>query len=364
MNLKNMTKSLIAMVCATSALFGSEEMAVRLNGCKGPVLCSSFPLATPEEDCCQLWHVDAGLLYQQPGFADMNAGEAYQTQFAVTDAAGAFVDQTIYKLYQCFDYELGLTVSLGHLSKHDYWYFGARFDWMSTSTGTKTFDDVNREYKAVPGFDTDVLPLTIFSLTDVWTKVNYNANVDFYSLDVMLSRGAYLSRCYSFEPFAGVKVVWFDNKQVVNYFNSTIFTAGNYGIYDVKQQNWGAGVMFGFNGEYHITEGISLFSDSDVAVLYGESKETAKSIITKGGATGTGSTITTDRVITAKNDLDCQYFVPVRSILGVKLATYCLDDQHYLAVKLGYDARSIISYTNTSRGYVMSGLYANFIWDF
>ena len=178
-----------------------------------------------------------------------------------------------------------------------------------------------------------------------------------------------MGRCYSFEPFMGVKVAWFDTEQRANYHStgsSGIFTtAGNYAYFIEKQSNWGAGIMFGFNGDYGITEMISLYCDSDVSVLYGEANDTITSVLTKAtGTSGTGSTITTDRVITTKTLTDCHYYVPVRSILGAKIASYCLEDQHYVALKIGYDARAFISYTDVNRGFVMSGLIADFVWNF
>jgi len=365
MNLKNMTKSLIAMLCASSALFGAEDaMVMRINGCKGPVLCPSFPIAAPDEGCCQTWHLDAGLLWQQPGFSGMNAGTAWITQFMSTDTGGNYVNRNVEDLSKCFKYDLGLTVSLGHLSKHDYWFVGARFDWISSTVNT-TDDNVNMQYEANANFNTGVLPSSLFSTsTDYWTKISYKGKVDYYQLDVLLSRGAFYGRCYSLEPFAGVKVLWYDTNQTANYFNTSIFAAGNYGIYNETMSNWGAGLMFGMNGVYNITENIAIFSDSDVAVLYGESKNTRISTLTKGTGSGDGSDITTDRTVTRKNPSNCQYYLPVRSIVGVQLASYCLDDMHYVAVKIGYDARMVVTATSSGRDFVMNGLYCNFIWDF
>ena len=63
-----------------------------------------------------------------------------------------------------------------------------------------------------------------------------------------------------------------------------------------------------------------------------------------------------------------QYFVPIRTILGVKLGTYCLQDEHYVAVKVGYDARYVFAYPALYKygggSIAMNGLYVNFIWDF
>lgn len=368
MNFKKTTTALlIAMATVSSALFGADEMVMRFNGCKGPVLCPSFPVAVPEQECCHLWHADIGLLYQQPVFSGMQAAVIYITQFA-QDTDGAFVNQTVKELTQCFPYQLGLTVGLGHVSKHDHWEGKVRFDWLSATKAQKSFEKTNEQYKANPRFDVDVLVGSGFNYkTNYWTSLDYKAASDFYSFDVLLSRGSYVSRCSTFEPFMGIKATWFNTSQTMNYYNTTVFTSGNWATYVETQKNWGAGLMFGFNGVYYLTEMIGLFADSDVSVLYGESSYTAISTLNgKVGATGATSSISlaTDRVITGKVFDGCHYYVPVRSFLGAQLASYCLNDEHYVAVKIGYDARTMISLTNVDRAYAMSGLTADFVWDF
>ena len=173
MNIKKATQLLlIALVSVSSALFGSESMAMRINGCKGAVLCPSFPLAAPDEDCCQLWHVDVGLLYQQPGFSGMTPGVEYKSLFVQADTTSTtFSNQLITNLTKCFDYDLGLTVGLGHLSKHDHWFVGANFDWMSSNTAC-VYDDVNAQYKASGQLDIDVLKGSGFSISaNHWQKI-------------------------------------------------------------------------------------------------------------------------------------------------------------------------------------------------
>ncbi|MCH9621124.1 MAG: hypothetical protein S4CHLAM20_05400 [Chlamydiia bacterium] len=353
---RNIAAVLGVMVFSLSSLIADTGMNVKVNGCKGPVLCSNFPMLSDCEDCCHTWHVDVGLLYQQPGFSGMNAGICYSTPF-VHETGALFQNQVVTNLTQCFDYDPGLTVSLGHLFMHDDWFLLARFDWLSTSIGNRVYEDNQAEYKPNANFDTGVLPAS-FSSTDIFTKIKYGADMDIYTLDVLLSRGAFLSKCYSFEPFAGVKAAWFDANQNANYYNATEFPGGSYAIFKELRSNWGVGPMFGFNGEYNFTQGFALFSDSDIAVLYGEASRTITSILTN------SSDVAAERKITNQTKYDCQYYVPVRTILGVKLSRYCLEDNHYLAVKIGYDARALVSYTNTENGYVMSGLYLNFLWDF
>jgi len=64
-----------ACILLSSALFAEEIPSVKPNGCKGPVLCSSYPIYGRCDECCDYrWSVNLGLLYQQPWMSNMGAG--------------------------------------------------------------------------------------------------------------------------------------------------------------------------------------------------------------------------------------------------------------------------------------------------
>jgi|GEM_PF-2169336 len=380
-------KKIAALLSVMLVAFNSVTAdSVKPNGCKGAVLCPTFPIIGNMEDCGYTWHVDIGLLYQQPGFAGMNAGTSYSPVYAET--SGGFQNQTIKNLLQCFDYSLGLTVSLGHLIKHDDWFVLARFDWMNANSSVN-YETAGDYYGPNANFNFDVmlgLSNNWNPAADYFTSIDYNAEISIYALDVILSRGSYHSKCFSYEPFMGVKALWYNDNQAIDYFGPTTTGAplvnGNIPSLNLSQDNWGVGPVFGFNGEYHITNGLSLFSMSDVGILYGQSENDYISTLSS-ATTG----VTTLQAISNNTQNNCQYYVPVRSIIGIKLDSYCLEDAHYVAIKLGYDVRAIlttpITSSTTSSGTVnstevltstittaisndvfMSGLYCDFEWDF
>ncbi len=374
-------KKIAALLSVMLVAFNSVTAdSVKPNGSKGPVLCPTFPIIGNIEDCGYTWHVDLGLLYQQPGFSGMNAGTSYSPVFEET--TNGFQNQAITNLQQSFDYSLGLTVSLGHLIQHDEWFVLARFDWMNATT-TTDYDNPNLYYGPNANFNYDVLIDTDWiNNSNSFSEINYSADISIYALDVLLSRGSYHSKCFSYEPFMGVKALWYNDSQTSNYYSTTLSTHGYIPTLVQSQDNWGVGPMFGFNGEYHITNGLSLFSDSDIAILYGQSYNNSVSSVSAGTAT-----VTEAQIISNNTQNDCQYYVPVRSIIGIKLDSYCLEDSHYVAIKLGYDARAVLTApliltttssasgttnapatgnitTVISNDIFMSGLYANFEWDF
>jgi hypothetical protein len=149
------------------------------------------------------------------------------------------------------------------------------------------------------------------------------------------------SKCFSFEPFAGVKALWYNGSQTRRGFNNGIIYFRNNNTYletIFDYTSWGVGPLFGFNGEYFITEEFSIFSDSNIAVLYGKINSSNTSSVI-----GSNINNETTAVSTYIQDFNQPYFVPVRSILGLKFGKYCLQDQHYIAIKIGYDARYVLA---------------------
>ena len=117
--------------------------------------------------------------------------------------------------------------------------------------------------------------------------------------------------------------------------------------------------MFGVNGEYFITQDLSIFSDSDIAVLYGQMRFRVNA---NGVLLSPESTVVNNNLNSIQNS-DQEYFIPVRTILGLKLGRHCVNGEHYVAVKVGYDARYVFARA-IAPDMAASGLYVNLIWDF
>lgn len=320
-----------------------------------PILCPITPI-NPNDDCCHNLHLDIGLLYQQPYIPGMNAGQEYEDDSQQSGDDPDYTWENLNPLNECFDYALGLTASLGYLMEHDNWYFGARFDWVSANTSS-TYD-VNDEstkellvilpYVGMTGNSPlDSYAEAIYDLNgDSFSKITYTAFIDIYALDILLSRGSFHTKCFSYEPFAGVKALWFSSTQNPRYYDTS-----DSGALLTKQNNWGAGPMFGFNAKYYFVENIAIFSDSDIALLFGNADQTSV-VFSSSDAT---------RLI---SNINCMIYIPVRSILGVEFSQYCLEDTHYVALKIGYDLRAVIAMQDFSRGFTMNGLYTNLVWNF
>ena len=386
-----MKKSIIfGMIIVSSTLFSEEGASVKPNECKGPVLCPSYPIYGRNDDCCDYrWHINLGLLYQQPWMSNMGAGTEDKGQ-DVLETNSPYKNATSTFLEECFDYSLGLTAAIGYFMDHDNWFLLAEFDWLSAKKSS-SFDTPGSIYHMM-GF-TNLNVITVDSLDEyniwrnVFTGLGSKSSLDIYELDVTLSRGSFHSRCFSYEPFAGVKALWYNGSQQRNGYNDTAQYFGDNNSYVqtiFSYKSWGAGLVFGFKGEYFLTEAVSIFSDSDISVLYG-------------GINSSNTTLFINKFVNNETqgvakyvqNFNQPYFVPVRSIFGLKFGKYCLEDKHYIALKIGYDARYIFADSGLfgyigsgtivdtalvigsvpimpTNGYniAANGLYLNFIWNF
>lgn len=346
MKLNKMAGALLAVaVTASSALFGAEETESiknkKPNGCIGPVLCTQNPMLSKSSCICDAgWQFEIGLIYEQPRFGRMDAGYSYSPTYA---QGASQVD--VKKLEQTFDYSLGLLLDLGTYLAHDNWYLGVHFDWLNTNKSATYAAGSTVEYQTTTFFDD--LALTAETET-FYDSIAYKASMEFFTLDVSLSRGSYMSGNFAFEPVAGIEALWFSTSQNMIYdpnFASTDV------VYNSKQNNWGVGPRIGLNSLYHVVQELYFFCDTSVAVLMGEAKL---------NDTSTGTAGVRTFLDFQKN----QFYVPVRSVLGVKFAKYVLEEKHYLALKVGYDARAVISATDSGVGFVSGGLYINGEWSF
>lgn len=377
-------KSVIMTMLATTSLIASDRSSIKPNGCKGPILCPTQPIVNGCEDCRCSWQVDIGVLYQQLGFAYTNSGIGYQPVFQdpTLPNALAFENQVVSVLREKYNYSAGLTVGLGRVLNHDDWCFQVNFNWLSASINA-AHNSEGVQYRPSSDF-----PVYLFNHSDFplesgyFQKIAYISNANIYDLNIQLSRGSYQSDSYSLEPFTGVKALWFDNKQNKKYQEPSTTTTSRVS-FDSKQNNWGVGPVFGGKGEYNIAEGFCIFSDNSIGILYGEGSYKATSTLTSNSSGN--SDFPKDRVVTNPEYMDGVIYVPLRTILGLKFSRYYMNKSHYLAVKIGYDLRAVLSPSkeaivsqiiapnndsvtniqviNIENGFYASGLFFSLTWN-
>lgn len=357
LNSKKLIAILFALTPAVGTLFAGPA-----EHC--PVLCPISPIHNNNSNS-QSFHLDIGLLYQQPSFSNMIAAIKNTEILDTTIDSINYINDSTTNMHQCFNYAVGLSASLGYTMPHDDWYMGAKFDYLNANAS-----------KSYNVSDNDSIHFSLFypwlgnhyqegqseALSDLdydYNSVAFSAKFTLYALDILLSRGSFHSNFFSYEPFTGVKALWFSTYNK-SEFSLDTESDGKNGYLSTKQNNWGVGPMFGFNGEYEITKYISLFSDSDIALLFGEAHQSSPVFYQQYD----GDDLDDQYESTLYNNDNCIVYVPVRSILGLKLSTYLFHEKQYVSIKVGYDARAVFSMQETNRGFNMSGLYTDLIWNF
>ena len=361
MKRNKMAAALLGMTLSLTALSAADEqyveakMSKKPNGCTGPTLCATNAMLR-NNACDANWKFQIGLIYEQARFAEMHPGTSFVPS-NIYDTADDWSNVTMRPIEATFDYDVGLLVSLGYFMDHDNWYAQVHFDWLNSKKKT-TYNQAGTTYE----LNENVNSLLFTGITGPYSfdNIAYEASMNFYTLDVTLSRGAWISKCFSLEYGMGIEALWFDTKQAETGtpVSGAPLNVANVVSYESKQENWGVGPRVIFNGLYHIVQELYFFMDNSIGVLYGEATNNEYSSI------GAGGSIDATRRVDGKTYYSMQYFVPVRSIIGAKIAKYCLEEKHYIALKVGYDARAVLSATNPNKGFVANGLYLNFEWTF
>lgn len=323
-------KSFIGVVLATllgiAPLMGATTMSVKPNGCKGPSLCGAAPVI----DGCG-WHLDIGLLLEQ-----MRVGNAnfFYEHGGLTSETGASWNNPFRTDDMCnmtFNIEAGVKAGIGYYSVHDDWEVNASFEWLyskailNADTASGTFQ---------PTYNIDLSYGDDQDTTLSFHQGNSNLSVNYYLLDITLSKGSYFSDHFSFEPLAGVKVSWIGYNGALslkdNQNTATSIPSNVSWLRRNVTNFWGIGPMIGLNANYHMFVGWSIFSHTNVAVLLGETK------IKDGVGFVTIEKYPFDSVTySILNTLT----PTIRSIVGLQYDMDMFEETQHLKLRFGFDGR-------------------------
>ncbi len=308
------------MVASLSAK--ESPVGIKPNGCKGPVLCDARPII----DGCG-WSLDIGVLIET-----MRVGNAnfYYNHGADGGTTWNEPSRTSNQYYIGFDLDPGLRAAVGYTSMHDDWMLKAAFEWLS-STGRSDLEQDNAQIRATN------VPLILYE--DDYQIIRFQEAdarliVDYYLLDLSVSKGAYFSDKFSFEPLGGIKLNWINYNSSLKLANagntlSTLPTTTSWLRRNITEF-WGVGPMIGFNANYHLFVGWSIFSKMDVAILIGETylKDGIGFVTTETYPGGTTSTNTIQMLSPA-----------TRATIGLQYERDLFEETQHLAVRFGFDGR-------------------------
>ena len=165
-------------------------------------------------------------------------------------------------------------------------------------------------------------------------EIKSNYDLDYQNVNLELGRHFYISRYLSFHPFISVKSAWIDQFQKI--FHVLAETPGVFGAgTSVKVKDvcdfWGIGPRVGFDSQWHLIDGFSVFGKVTGAVLFGYYKTRYSQRVSP------GSTFN-DLPLHVKIKGNTHLMSPtVQMLLGLMWETYMFDCTKHLSLALGYE---------------------------
>lgn len=278
------------------------------------------PILDECDGCCgNNWWGEIGVLYLHPKVGGTEY--AYIINDTVSPCSG--VDCSPLR-YIDFKWDWGLKVGLGYNFQYDGWDSALRCKWYETRSSSKTTVHVTTSQSIVPlkGFP------TIGSTEDILLKAasaRTRFKLKYNTIELELGREYYVSKYLSTHPHFGLKAGFFTLKQLSRY------VAGDIGcnLYTVADcsKYWGCGLMMGWDNNFHMCNGFSLFTNFVASLIYGQFK---------GNHSEVYSTATNPR---PKICTKYHSFIPeLEMFLAVQYDRYFWDDMQHLRLRFGFEA--------------------------
>lgn len=234
-----------------------ETSCKHVNGTCGPVLSPTGPVIDYNG-----WDIHVSALYEQVRVSG--------TEFAYSDiptTGGIPISGSVLNVKGSMDW--GFQVGVGYVTESDEWRLGANYMFFQSNSKKSASASFNNGYVPIDV----VASLTSPVLTAVDT-VSSNLKMTFNSLDLNMSRGAYMGCQFALTPMVGLKTAWIDFKQNTNYAGGSILVNDTVNVNE-RSKFWGIGPDAGFGSRYDFgRSGFLFYGDADVALLFGNHKLT------------------------------------------------------------------------------------------
>lgn len=193
----------------------------------------------------------------------------------------------------------GYRVALGYNFDHDGWDTLVTYTWYQNkkshvfsvpSFGTSTYANfpVDGQLALVdPWFNPAIFTQSTFFF--LFDRVNSRWKLNFNQFDWELGRKFWLGKYTALRTFAGVRGAWFTTKfNNVASANINFTSITNFLKYsdNFKDSIWGVGLLGGIQPEWHFCRNFILFSNIDMALLWGKIRVRKKEDYTGANASG------------------------------------------------------------------------------
>lgn len=289
-------------------------------------------------------HITAGLLLEQIRMTGTDVCTLYgitpQTPPLSNPGLGAPLPVIFTNSFENIHFNLdpGLKVGLGYHFEHDNWMGLTNFEWLKSrgrynqTLVSNSLVSINPSNIGALYYLSGLSPLPVY-----FQQVSAHLDVSYYLLDVMLSKGSFFSRNFSFTPTGGIKTTWIQYNSYQKFSDdantdeyampSTVFWERT-----SKVNFWGSGPAGGLDCTFHVALGWSIVSCIDLSILLGERTTTANQGFKNG----------VDSAIHILNAADSSLILSPTfgAFLGIEYTQPALEDSGHLTLRIGVDGRS------------------------
>ncbi len=228
------------------------------------------------------------------------------------------------------DYSWGFRFAVGYNTPHDGW--DLRGSWAFFRNEVNDAERANNNGGLFPVW---VVPLTKALPTAgnylYASKADSKWETELNIIDLELGREFFTSKYLTLRPHMGLRYVRLDQKYHVAYEGGSLFPSSN-AIYSIHNSNdfWGFGLRGGFDTQWGLTNGFSIYGNFALALLHGHFHITQETFTkTKGTAAITPrfDNNVRKRVGRATTDL----------ALGIRWDAMFNEDRFHLGLQLGWE---------------------------
>ena len=242
-----------------------------------------------------------------------------------------------------FDFKQGFKLGLGLDFAHDGWDLFGEYTWLAGG-------DQKNSFSAKPGLGAAstlsvVDPhgqIAVLSTQKGSSKWEQHFNV----LDLMLGRNFFISRYLTIRPSVGLKSAWIEEELKLDYSSTTVQFLSN-GVISAKllrkQNMWGLGARFGFDGVWHFVKNWGLYGNISVTALWSDfhvkSKTKTLAVPTPGSAAATTTNLNNRESIQ-------NVMAVIETGLGVTYMTWFHHDKYQFQVQAGWEEQVWVNFNH------------------
>lgn len=288
------------------------------------------------------WFFTVNAMYWQANIAN---NDFAQTDASIDRVSGSLLPSVGKEIQADYNWDWGFRFGVGKLFKHDNWDLAARYTFFDATTSSKIGFSDNSVVLPTRGQSSIVGSPNSFGFA---TDARAQGSINFQSVDLTLGRAYYVSRDLSFHPNWGLQATFLDSKESIEYsggdqFGTTLGLNGlttdpNYPLNaNVKvidnSKFWAIGPRVGVDAQFHVSEGVSIYTNLATSLLYADQELRHKDIYS--------ANVDVNKINVLSR---FHQFVPtIDALIGLRYDGYFNNDAQHLGIGLGWEIQYLFN---------------------